>query len=77
MIEGADGQLYLQAGAILIPGAFSCENCLLVSDAHTSRPHAGSWRLADKIGMHLDDIHLSGAVPQCAFFRCFSHPRTY
>ncbi|KAI0775471.1 hypothetical protein BC629DRAFT_1638009 [Irpex lacteus] len=43
MIEGSDGQYYLQAGAIVIPGM---------------------WRLQDKIGMSLDDIHISGTVPQ-------------
>ncbi|KIP09817.1 hypothetical protein PHLGIDRAFT_115974 [Phlebiopsis gigantea 11061_1 CR5-6] len=43
MIEGTDGQYYLQAGAVLIPGM---------------------WRLRDKIGMSLDDIHISGTVPQ-------------
>ncbi|KAI0052577.1 hypothetical protein FA95DRAFT_1579903 [Auriscalpium vulgare] len=42
MIEGEDGQYYLQAGAILVPG---------------------SWRLEDKIGMPLDEIHFSGEVP--------------
>ncbi|KAI0069174.1 hypothetical protein BV25DRAFT_1910871 [Artomyces pyxidatus] len=42
MIEGSDGQYYLQAGAIVIPG---------------------SWRLRDKIGMPMDEIHTSGNVP--------------
>ncbi|KAI0092520.1 hypothetical protein BDY19DRAFT_990236 [Irpex rosettiformis] len=43
MIEGSDGQYYLQAGVVLIPGM---------------------WRLQDKIGMSMDDIHISGTVPQ-------------
>jgi len=42
MIEGADGQYYLKAGATLL---------------------TGFWRLQDKLGMSLDDIHLSGDVP--------------
>ncbi|KAA1466040.1 hypothetical protein DENSPDRAFT_876198 [Dentipellis sp. KUC8613] len=42
MIEGKDGQYYLQAGAIVVPG---------------------SWRVADKIGMPLDEIHFTGEVP--------------
>jgi len=42
MIEGKDGQYYLQAGSILL---------------------AGFWRLGDKLGMPLDEIHTSGDVP--------------
>ncbi|TFY50416.1 hypothetical protein EVG20_g11532, partial [Dentipellis fragilis] len=42
MIEGKDGQYYLQAGAIVVPGF---------------------WRVADKIGMPLDEIHFTGEVP--------------
>jgi hypothetical protein len=73
MIEGTDGQYYLQAGAILLPGS-SLPVCFLllllfyqylVSDMQT-----GSWRLEDKAGLPLDAIHTSGNVPQCmhAFF---------
>ncbi|EXJ86678.1 alpha-1,2-mannosyltransferase [Capronia epimyces CBS 606.96] len=43
MIERADGQYYLLAGAILL---------------------AGFWRLEDKYGMPLSEIHTSGEVPQ-------------
>lgn len=43
MFEGADGQYYLKAGAILL---------------------AGFWRLEDKLGMPLSEIHTSGEVPQ-------------
>ena len=39
MIEGKDGQYYLRAGAILLPGF---------------------WRLEDKFGMPLSEIHRSG-----------------
>ena len=42
MIERADGQYYLLAGAILL---------------------AGFWRLQDKFGMPLSEIHTSGDVP--------------
>jgi len=28
-------------------------------------PETGSWRLRDKIGMPLDEIHISGGVPHC------------
>ena len=42
MMEGADGQYYLLAGAILLPGF---------------------WRLQDKFGMGLSEIHTSGDVP--------------
>lgn len=43
MIEKEDGQYYLLAGAILLPGF---------------------WRLEDKFGMALSQIHTSGSVPQ-------------
>ncbi|KAK3385241.1 hypothetical protein B0H63DRAFT_180675 [Podospora didyma] len=43
MIERPDGQYYLLAGAILLPGF---------------------WRLGDKFGMGLPEIHTSGDVPQ-------------
>ncbi|KIX03367.1 uncharacterized protein Z518_06919 [Rhinocladiella mackenziei CBS 650.93] len=43
MIERLDGQYYLLAGAILLPGF---------------------WRLEDKFGMPLSEIHTSGDVPQ-------------
>ncbi|KZV71418.1 hypothetical protein PENSPDRAFT_577776, partial [Peniophora sp. CONT] len=42
LIEGKDGQYYLQGGAIIVPG---------------------TWRLEDKIGMPLDEIHITGEVP--------------
>ncbi|EON65575.1 hypothetical protein W97_04813 [Coniosporium apollinis CBS 100218] len=43
MFERPDGQYYLLAGAILLPGF---------------------WRLEDKFGMPLSEIHTSGDVPQ-------------
>uniref|UniRef100_A0A093XI47 Alanine/arginine aminopeptidase n=1 Tax=Talaromyces marneffei PM1 TaxID=1077442 RepID=A0A093XI47_TALMA len=43
MVEKPDGQYYLLAGAILLPGF---------------------WRLEDKFGMALSEIHTSGDVPQ-------------
>ncbi|KAF8588266.1 hypothetical protein K439DRAFT_1645571 [Ramaria rubella] len=43
MVEGGDGQYYLRAGAICVPGF---------------------WRLEDKIGLPLKDIHLKGGVYQ-------------
>ncbi|KAI2780630.1 hypothetical protein F4815DRAFT_469726 [Daldinia loculata] len=43
MIEKPDGQYYLLAGAVLLPGF---------------------WRLEDKYGMTLPEIHTSGDVPQ-------------
>ena len=42
MIERSDGQYYLLAGSILLPGF---------------------WRLSDKFGMPLSEIHTSGSVP--------------
>ncbi len=32
---------------------------------HSNLSYTGFWRLEDKIGMSLDDIHFSGNVPQC------------
>ncbi|KAI0172121.1 mannosyl transferase [Hypoxylon sp. FL1284] len=43
MVERPDGQYYLMAGAVLLPGF---------------------WRLEDKYGMRLSEIHTSGDVPQ-------------
>ena len=36
----------------------------------TVMPNPGSWRMQDKIGLSLDDIHIQGNVPQCTLF-CF------
>ena len=65
MIEGSDGRYYLQAGAIIIPGE------PLVGKRRTDQAYmcAGSWRLSDKIGMPLDEIHVTGHVPQCKLLR--------
>ena len=37
-------------------------------------PNIGFWRLKDKIGMSLDEIHISGGVPHCTwnFWSCES-----
>ena len=35
-----------------------------------SPPKPGFWRMQDKIGLPLDDIHILGNVPQCTLF-CF------
>ena len=43
LYEGKDGQYYLRAGAVLLPGF---------------------WRLEDKWGMPLSEIHTSGNVPK-------------
>ncbi|KAI1494716.1 alpha-1,2-mannosyltransferase [Biscogniauxia mediterranea] len=43
MVERADGQYYLLAGCIVLPGF---------------------WRMQDKFGMPLSEIHTSGSVPQ-------------
>ncbi|PYI29845.1 hypothetical protein BP00DRAFT_437365 [Aspergillus indologenus CBS 114.80] len=45
MLERADGEYYLLAGAVLL---------------------AGFWRLEDKYGLRLSEIHTTGAVPQYA-----------
>lgn len=31
-------------------------------------PKPGFWRMQDKIGLPLDDIHILGNVPQCTLF---------
>jgi hypothetical protein len=63
MIEGTDGRYYLQGGAVLIPGSSKC--IVHQQHAHSMHNSPGMWRLRDKIGMSLDDIHISGTVPQC------------
>jgi len=62
MIEGADGQYYLQAGAVLLAGT---RIFLLFLSIAPSLDNAGWWRLEDKIGMPLDTIHTSGNIPHC------------
>jgi hypothetical protein len=59
---GNDGKYYLEAGAVLVPGQEN-HGSLLYHLILTS----GFWRLEDKIGMSLDDIHLGGNVPHCMF----------
>ena len=66
MVEGSDGRYYLQAGAMCIAGASVPAS--LVKATHTlTISWEGSWRLEDKLGMPLEDIHTSGNVPQCTF----------
>lgn len=38
------------------------QQCVIPIDV---RP--GMWRLRDKIGMSLEEIHISGTVPQCEY----------
>ncbi|PPQ77299.1 LOW QUALITY PROTEIN: hypothetical protein CVT25_010881 [Psilocybe cyanescens] len=77
MIEGVDGKYYFQAGSICLPVSSSiaslpalvssCNNLYrmgyFVTDSHIS-PDPGFWRMNDKIGLRLDDIHITGNVPQ-------------
>ena len=64
MLEGKDGVYYLRSGSILTAGRFTYldrkAGCMLIL-------REGFWRLEDELGMSLDDIHLSGNVPQCEF----------
>lgn len=48
---------------------FSCCS-LAVSQFITDCLNVGFWRMRDKIGLPLDEIHLSGNVPQCKNLRC-------
>lgn len=83
MIEGADGQYYLQAGAVLLGGTKIFVLLFQVisfhSFIHPVLPcfvdvHAGWWRLEDKIGLPLDAIHITGNTPHCTFLPFASTP---
>lgn len=60
MMPGEDGQYYLKAGCILLAGNlfFFCYKISGEADC------VGFWRLSDKLGMPLSEIHTSGDVPQ-------------
>ena len=60
LLEGSDGRYYLQAGAIVVPGTSKLERQLGCGSRWS-----GTWRLEDKAGMPLDEIHESGQVPLC------------
>jgi Haem-dependent oxidative N-demethylase, alpha subunit-like len=60
MVEGDDGRYYMRAGSICVPGAFIWIFSSFVCDRRNSI--LGSWRLVDKIGLPLADIHLKGNV---------------
>lgn len=60
MLEGKDGVYYLRSGSILTAGKHKHS-----FQSPATHLHLGFWRLEDKLGMSLDDIHLSGNVPQC------------
>ena len=71
MIEGADGQYYLQAGAVLLAGMriFFTIYLNACPPSHTLPcfvdVNAGWWRLEDKVGLPLDAIHTTGNIPHC------------
>jgi hypothetical protein len=68
MIEGSDGQYYLQAGAVLLAGPFfpfSPSSFIASSLTLVCKHTAGTWRLEDKAGLPLDAIHTTGHVPHC------------
>lgn len=61
MMEGPDEQYYLRAGAICVPGRYISNSFIsgkLIDGC------VGFWRLEDKIGLPLKQIHLSGGVYQ-------------
>ncbi|GJJ08191.1 hypothetical protein Clacol_002399 [Clathrus columnatus] len=61
MIEGSDGQYYLRAGSICVPGEGIPNSSWFVKLIYS---YAGFWRLEDKIGLPLKQIHLKGGVYQ-------------
>ena len=72
MTEGADGQYYLQAGAVLLAGTkiFFSFYLIACSPSHVHfnasfDVNAGWWRLEDKIDLPLDAIHTTGNIPHC------------
>lgn len=68
MNSGDDGRYYFQAGAILVPGA----QLLSQIQKDILTVSLGFWRMTDKLGMPMEDIHITGSVPQCEFYHtCF------
>lgn len=59
MIEGVDGLYYMQAGSICVPGKLLN---IYITRIFKSLSRLGSWRLEDKIGLPLAEIHLRGNV---------------
>ena len=62
LVEGSDGRYYFQAGAIVVPGTSKLERQVSCAATHKL---SGIWRLEDKAGMPIDEIHESGHVPLC------------
>ncbi|KAI5990030.1 hypothetical protein F5J12DRAFT_863369 [Pisolithus orientalis] len=68
MIEGSDGKYCFQIGLICIPGTYvalllrrwECHRCRTA----TLFGDPGFWRMRGNIGIPLDEIHISGGVPQ-------------
>lgn len=56
---------YLRAGAIVTAGMYTPIDKSSTYGFLTIISALGFWRLEDKIGMSLDEIHFHGNVPQC------------
>ena len=61
---------------VLLPGWVNMHPRLVVKRALgwaslilSLQRNVGFWRMDDKIGMPLDEIHMSGNVPQCECFQ--------
>ena len=64
---GEDGRYYFQAGTICNAGKGISTLQLNMLTQFKTYLLKGTWRLEDKIGMPLEDIHISGGVPRCAY----------
>lgn len=62
---GTDGTYYFQAGSVSLPGELLLSRSAWSATTLTG-VLPGFWRMQDKLGMPLDEIHISGHVPQCA-----------
>ena len=61
---GTDGTYYFQAGSVSLPGELLLSRSAWSATTLTGLL-PGFWRMQDKLGMPLDEIHISGHVPQC------------
>ena len=84
MLEGSDGRYYFQAGAIIVPGTYiygrtpSLLQIQKLTNTIASIPMTlGFWRMVDKLGLPLEEIHTNGAVPQCERLFTFASDHSY
>lgn len=66
VVEDENGEYRFQAGSVCTAGAYSLLSAGMQKLTRSWPCAAGFWRLQDKIGLALDEIHFGGAVPNYA-----------